>query len=150
MLGRLARWLRIAGYDTIYEPDMEDGEVIRLAIAGDRMILTRDTRLTERRAARGRSFLVGPDDPLEQIEEVLRAFPPPAGLQSRCPECNGEVLELQDREDAKDLVPEYVFLSKKEFFRCAACGHIYWEGSQYAKFKKKLNAIINKGNPLNP
>lgn len=147
MLGRLARWLRLLGYDTLYTRDIADSALLRVALQEERVILTRDTRLYERKAARGRSFLIDSDDPHEQLLQVIRRFPPPEKtklLPSRCPLCNGPLRRVADKAKLQDSLPEHVYISQKKFLRCASCGHIYWEGSHYGRLKKTLNDIIKK------
>jgi hypothetical protein len=145
MLGQLARWLRMAGYDTLYEPDIEDREVLRLARLEDRTILTRDRRLAIRKAALGRSFLIESEDPAEQLRQVILKFPPEAGQKSRCPVCNGLLRKVVKKDRVRDLVPEHVFLGFGRFYRCASCGKVYWEGSHHARLRKTLDDIIKKG-----
>lgn len=142
MLGRLARWLRIMGYDTLYRPHIEDGALLRTAREQGRIILTRDTRLIAGKTAPGQSFLVSGDDPLEQLRQVAAAFALEP-LQSLCPRCGGPIEKLQGKEEVKDSVPEYVLLGTKEFFRCRGCGQTYWEGTQRKKMKMLLGVIIN-------
>jgi uncharacterized protein with PIN domain len=89
MLGRLARWLRILGFDTAYEAHISDGELVRRAIEEQRVVLTRDRTLPEEWRVSG-IFVMATDEPLEQLGEVARAF----GLErhvrifTRCNRCN--------------------------------------------------------------
>jgi len=144
MLGRLARWLRIAGFDVLYEPHIEDGELLRAAIKEGRTVLTRDTRFVKREAARGRSFLVESENPLRQVKEVLSRLSLKPGKTGRCPACNGILVRVRKKEKYKDSLPEHVYLTSNAFYRCGACGRLYWEGSQYERQKKILNDIINR------
>ena len=143
MLGRLARWLRILGHDTLYQAHIEDGALLRTGKEQGRIILTRDTRLIAGKTAPGQSFLVSGDDPLEQLREVADEFKLKV-LQSLCPRCGGRLEKLKTREEARDSVPEHVFLKTKEFFRCRDCGHIYWEGTQAKKMKIRLGVIMDE------
>ncbi len=131
MLGRLAKWLRLMGYDTYYERDITDDALLLVARREGRTILTRDTRLTGRRAARGQALLITSNDPSEQLKQVADHFSLAALDTPRCSLCNGPLLRMPDKRLLKDLVPEYVFLhqGRKGFFRCSGCGHLYWEGS---------------------
>ncbi len=139
MLGRLARWLRLMGFDTLYDAGLSDGEVLRLAKAQDRTILTRDKGFLERDA--GRCILIHSDEPFEQLEQVLRELRPELPGAMRCANCNGSIEEVSRKEEVADLVPEHVYLSHNRFLRCADCGNVYWEGSQYRELRAKLREI---------
>lgn len=143
MLGRLARWLRIAGFDTLYIRHIPDKELIRLARLHSRVILTRDRPLAERKAVRDHVLFINSEDPLEQLRQVLAHFNLKPKKTGRCPSCGG-LLKKVNKEEVKDKVPEYVYDTKNSFYRCAGCGRIYYEGSQYEKQKKILNDIIKQ------
>jgi len=136
MLGTLARWLRIMGYDAVYEKDRTDDEIVVGASAEGRILLTRDKALAARMGEMG-SYITS-DQLEEQLRQVWRAF----GLRpdqdlARCTVCNGELEQLPE-EDAKDKVPEGVFLLNHQFFRCRSCGKMYWRGTHWANIKKRL------------
>ena len=144
MLGRLARWLRFLGFDTLYYPDISDSRLIRIAREQDRLILTRDTRLIKAKAARD-YLLINANDSFSQLIEVIRSlnlkeFTPPG----RCVTCNGQLTEIADKTEVKDSVPEFVFLHFNAFLRCANCGKIYWEGTHPQKFREELGSIIRQ------
>ena len=145
MLGRLARRLRLLGYDTAYERGITDAALLARALKEGRIILTRDTKLVERKAALGQSFLILSNDPAGQLKEVFSHFslePSLSALPGRCSVCNGELEREPDKSAVRDLVPEHVFLNRKDFYRCSGCGRVYWEGSHAERFKKLLNDII--------
>ncbi len=142
MLGRLARWLRFLGYDTLYYPHIMDRTLISIALKDDRVILTRDTRLVKIRGLKA-FILITSNNVEEQIMEVLNTLKPgKIDFMSRCLVCNGIITNVADKELVKDLVPEYVYLNNKKFYRCNVCGKIYWEGSHLNKFIKKVNSIF--------
>jgi uncharacterized protein with PIN domain len=143
MLGRLARWLRIAGCDVLYVPHIKDSDLLRIALKEDRLVLTRDTAFTRRKAASGRSFFVHSENPLDQAREVLFHFSLKPG-KSRCPSCNGLLARVRNKQNYKEEIPEHVYLTKNDFLRCKECGRLYWEGSQYERQRKTLNDIIKK------
>ncbi len=136
MLGTLARWLRIMGYDATYEKGRTDDEIVDGANADGRILLTRDKELSARMGERGSH--VASDQLEEQLRQVWRDFNlrPDQDL-TRCTICNGE-LEPMPVEEAKDKVPEGVFLLNQEFFRCRSCGKIYWHGTHWLNIKKRL------------
>ncbi|MBI5741527.1 MAG: Mut7-C RNAse domain-containing protein [Nitrospirae bacterium] len=153
MLGRLARWLRLLGFDTLYFPDIEDHRLLRIAREEDRTILTRDTRLVKVRGLKN-FLLLHDNDPFEQLTRVLKAFslyPPEQAdsgkegrprLYSRCSLCN-TLLEDVPKEQAKPSVPEYVYQTAGGFKQCPQCGKFYWKGTHPALLKKKLNEILS-------
>lgn len=142
MLGRLARWLRFMGFDTLYYPGINDSKLIRIAREQSRIILTRDTRLIKIKGLMN-YLLISSEDPFQQLIEVLGAFKLHRfHLLSRCVKCNGPLSEIQDKEAIRDSVPEYVFLNYSSFLKCNDCGRIYWEGTHPRKFKEQISEII--------
>jgi uncharacterized protein with PIN domain len=136
MLGRLAKWLRILGYDTAYENDATDHELARRARAEGRLLLTRDRELAARRGLK--TVLIRSqqlDDQVQQVQEVLG--PPPEPRLSRCPICNA-VLEEMAAQDAADRVPRYVRDTQTDFRHCSACERVYWPGSHVEAMEKQL------------
>jgi uncharacterized protein with PIN domain len=138
MLGKLARWLRILGFDTLYFRGMDDRNLTEKAVDEGRCLLTRDTRL----AAAGKDGLntlfIESDNWREQLREVLGVFQcPPAAFLSRCLICNSP-LEETDREGASGLAPEYVLSTHTVFYRCPYCRKIYWSGSHLVDIRKVL------------
>ncbi len=129
MLGRLAKRMRLLGFDVLYDRTLEDNELIRLSLEQDRVILTRDTVLGARPLA-ANHLLIKSDFVQEQIEQVLSAIPleTPLNPLSRCSGCN-EPLDRITREEARDLVPQYVYENKDLFLRCPRCKRTYWHGT---------------------
>jgi uncharacterized protein with PIN domain len=137
MLGRLARWLRLMGYDAAYWGTGSDDELLRRAQAEGRLVVTRDHPLAGRRGVR--AVLVEPETLDEQIavmREILARFAPPRSF-SRCPECNGALVDLP-HEDAQDLVPPYVWHTQTQFRRCPDCGRVYWKGTHFPSMRARL------------
>jgi len=136
MLGRLATWLRLLGYDTLYVPHADDPELARLARAQDRVLLTRDVELTRRRGIK--HLLIESEKVEEQVAQVLRAFKLSAREAfSRCSECN-QRLEAVSKESVRDMVPPYVFSTQGRFRRCAQCGRVYWRGTHWARMVAQI------------
>jgi uncharacterized protein with PIN domain len=127
MLGRLAKRLRLLGYDVLYDPALDDNEIVRLSLAERRVILTRDAALAARPLASNHLF-VKSDHVEEQLEQVLSISPGGASPLTRCSLCN-EPLASMTRQEARDLVPAYVFENNGTFLQCTICGRIYWEGT---------------------
>jgi uncharacterized protein with PIN domain len=127
MLGRLTRWLRILGYDIIYFHKAPDDFLIYVTLESGRILMTRDRRLAaDPILAPDRSFLVEDTRLPHQLREVLERFPKRG--RPRCADCNG-LLEEVDREQVKDQVPDYVYLTSPRFWRCPSCGKVLWEGT---------------------
>ena len=146
MLGRLARWLRFLGFDTLYYSGISDSRLIRIAKEQDRFILTRDTRLIRIKGLKD-YLLIKANDSFHQLLEVIDALKlKHFDLLSRCVKCNGRLSRIFDKGEIKDSVPEYVFLHCNIFLKCTDCGRIYWEGSHPKKFREKLGDILKFSN----
>jgi uncharacterized protein with PIN domain len=141
MLGRLARWLRLMGFDTLYFANISDRELLKLALKEQRVILTRDTAFPKREIER--LILIESDDPSEQLEQVLREVRPEPPREMRCANCNGTLSAVARKEEVADSVPEFVYLNHSHFLRCAGCGNVYWEGSQYRRLREKMKEILD-------
>ncbi len=136
MLGSLARWLRILGYDADYANQRDDAELVRIARAENRVLLTRDRELAGRRGMR--ALLVESQSLDEQLDQVTAAFPVAAGSRSsRCPVCNTALVQSTPEEVA-DRVPAYVLTHHHDFQRCPGCGRIYWRGSHWRNMQARL------------
>ena len=130
MLGKLAKWLRLLGYDTLYFRESNDGDLARLARAEGRVLLTRDRELAKRRALRA---LWIENERLEwQLREVFdRLGLTTNGAFSRCPECN-ELLTPREPGQVQSKVPPYVFKTQTRFAECPRCGRVFWRGTHWA------------------
>jgi uncharacterized protein with PIN domain len=143
MLGALARWLRILDLDVVYDPALDDPDLVERAVAENRVILTRDRRLVQRRRARNhlliRSDVV--DEQVRQALEELGLHPDPDRLLGRCLRCNVPT-EPIPAEDARAFVPPWVARTQHEYRACPACGRIYWPGTHTQKMRKRLERIL--------
>ena len=142
MLGRLARWLRILGYDVSYESSVSDDDLIARAIYEHRIILTMDRKLTERESARN-SLLVNSPSYKEQLKQVITQYniDYKSGIFTRCLVCN-RLLEPIEKEKIKDKVPPYAYSTQDEFDICQQCGRIYWSGTHRVKMLGMLDGIL--------
>jgi uncharacterized protein len=141
MLGSLARWLRILGYDTEYENRISDEEIVRRCLAEGRVALTRDVRLTERR--RFRSLLIESNQLGCQIREVLRFLGTDIDVErilTRCVQCNTPLLESH-RDAVRDRVPPYVYQTQSKFKQCPGCERVYWGGTHRDHILKRLRKL---------
>ena len=142
MLGRLARWMRFLGVDTLYYSDISDSRLLRIAREQDRFILTRDTSLIKVRGLKD-YLLINANDSFKQLLEVIdtlkiNQFNP----LSRCVVCNGLLTRVFNKQEIKDSVPEFVFLHFNVFLKCGDCNKIYWEGTHPKKFREKLHEVL--------
>jgi uncharacterized protein with PIN domain len=139
MLGTLAKWLRILGYDTLFDPALDDNQLVRQARAQGRVLLTRDQELSRRRGVR--TLLVSSETLDSQIQEVLATLElEPMRAFSRCPVCN-EMLEELSREAAASRVPAYVAQTQDSFRLCPGCQRVYWPGTHWQQMDKHLSRL---------
>ncbi len=134
MLGRLAKWLRAAGHDVVYEPPFDDLSLAERARREGRILLTRDHGLAARRGIR--ALLIEGEELEVQLGQVLRLFPAP-GMGSRCLRCN-VLLEEVPLSVVQDFVPPYVRQHQKHFWLCPSCRRVYWQGSHWQHMQKRL------------
>ena len=136
MLGRLARWLRALGYDTLYFRDAPDRRLLAVALGERRRLLTRDAALARR--AREAGLLVRAESLDVQLHEVTAA----CGVGgrrplSRCLECNG-LLGSAAPDAVRDRVPPYTFATQREFWICASCHRVFWAGTHVTGIRRRL------------
>ena len=142
MLGKLAKWLRFMGYDTLYPTSMEDKDLIKISRESERILLTRDKELAK---VKNLEVLYIKSDKLEeQLEQIIKDLNlKSTGQQfTRCPECN-YLLKLIDKEQLNGKVPDGVFERQDIFWTCEKCKHHYWQGTHYEKIKTKLDGLIH-------
>ncbi len=144
MLGRLALWMRIAGFDVEYYHRIEDAELVERTLEEDRILLTRDTLLIKRRGIRGRVVFIESEHLEDQLRQVVRLFGlERGGFLKRCLRCN-TLLERVEKEMIKDRVPPYVHRTQTIFSQCSSCGRIYWAGTHREEMIKRLGAILGE------
>ena len=139
-LGKLARHLRLAGFDCLYRNDYRDSEIVNAAIAERRIVLTRDVGLLKQRLV-ARGYFVRATGSEEQLREVIRALQLEAGLRpfARCRECNAELRDVPKAEVSARL-PEKVRAAYQRFRSCPGCGRLYWEGTHFERLRRLLQA----------
>jgi uncharacterized protein with PIN domain len=143
MLGSLARWLRILGYDAEFDTVSPDGDLARRGGEQGRWLLTKDRAL----AALGpRSMLVrseGLEDQLVEVLSRLNLRPSPENLGTRCTECNGVVGPVE-RDTVHDLVPPFVWETVDEMRRCESCGKVYWRGTHVQRIEERVRRVLDR------
>jgi len=134
-LGRLAAYLRLLGLDCAHHAAFPDDEIVRVALAEDRVILSRDKRLLTRRVVVHGGF-VHATDPFEQVPEVLRRFPAPACIApfTRCMSCNAPLHPVA-REAVEDRLLPDTRQYYREFRECPGCRRVYWDGSHVRRMR---------------
>jgi len=141
MLGRLAKWLRILGYNTAYFTGEKRSGLIISSLREERIILTRDSHLGKRQGFG--SLILDSDVVEEQLKKVIRHFNLSVDTNrvfTRCVICN-RVLEKISKEQVKDKVPSYVFKTQNKFMGCRNCQKIYWQGTHWDMVKKIVGGI---------
>lgn len=142
MLGRLARWLRVLGYDTWYDSTVADPVLVARANDEDRVLLTRDRHLL-RELRPARALEVRQDDPLRQLQDVVQALAlaPPRELFTRCLLCNALLVELTPAQ-ALPLLPAEIEEVPQPVRRCPDCGRLFWEGSHVRRMRAALERVL--------
>ena len=142
-LGTLAKWLRIVGYDTLYERGDRDLDFLKKAAEEGRVALTRKRDLARRPHA-VRLVVVKADRAPDQLAEVLEALeiiPDPMKRMTLCLRCNTP-LEAIPKETVEGLVPAYVYRKYMQFRRCPLCGRIFWPGTHRERVDERLKSRL--------
>jgi uncharacterized protein with PIN domain len=141
-VGKLTGWLRLMGYDTRFFNGEDDSELVAAAKAEGRVILSRDTRIMQRRlitSGQVKAVLIVSDQPERQIRQVIGTL----GLDSQfkpfslCLECNQPLVE-RAKDEVAELVPPYVFKTQNQFMQCPNCQRIYWRGTHWQAMTRRL------------
>lgn len=142
MLGKLAKWLKILGFDALFFPVVEDEKLLDLALAERRMLLTRDTRLLEK-ARFIQTLFIESEHWRDQVRQVLEAFNLRAMADpfSRCIDCNIRLKDLP-KEKAKNLVTPFVYAQAEIFALCPECGRVFWKGTHHKDMERKIADIL--------
>ncbi len=143
-LGRLARWLRLLGFDVKYRNDYEDPEIIQIALNEHRIILTRDRRmLFNSRVAH--ACWIHAVLPEAQVQEVLRRLDLFNQIKPfyRCTVCNG-IIKKVNKMDIIDQLEPGTIRYYEEFFQCPDCSRIYWKGTHYERMTHQIDQLIGK------
>ena len=146
MLGSLAKWLRIFGFDTYYPTsEASDDELLSLAKKEDRLIISRDKELIARGKKASIAVLgIQTTDLQEQITQVLTSMGfDSSQMLTRCIICNTPLLSVA-KDTVKHHVPPKVFETRNEFWFCPACSKYYWKGTHYEDMTEKINALRKK------
>ncbi len=140
-LGRLAKWLRILGFDAVYFNQDNTASLIIQSLRDNRIILTRNQRIVKTRGIR--VVLIQQEKIKQQLAEVLNKLKINPGsdmMFTRCVICNQGLVAI-DKEKVKGKVPEYVFQTQEGFITCPECNRIYWSGTHWGNVQNILKEI---------
>ena len=144
MLGKLARWLRMLGYDTAYERNIADGAIVDRVLNEHRWLLTRDRYLVQRKAVQGRFTLIHSDFVTDQLRQLRMEFQIRLAIDQetlcRCASCN-QILEIIPPSQAGPRVPRFVAKHYTHFTGCPSCGRLYWPGTHWGHFQQRLKLL---------
>jgi uncharacterized protein with PIN domain len=141
MLGKLAKWLRLAGLDVSYKNDIEDHELIDQALSEDRIILTRDRNIKKRKIVK-KCLLIHSDHLEEQIRQFFGTYKINGMEKSfcRCIRCNTLLTDV-NKHELSGKVPAYVFETNDKFKKCDSCKRIYWAGTHKENAERFLRKV---------
>jgi hypothetical protein len=143
-LGKLVRDLRLLGVDVTHDRDVEDRQLLKVAVDQERALLTRDRRLLMHAVIR-HGYYLRSQNPLEQTLEVLRRFDLRSELTpfTRCLRCNASLKPAEKEKVIGQLEP-LTKIYYEQFRQCSGCGQIYWSGSHFEKLQKRIEAIRSR------
>jgi uncharacterized protein with PIN domain len=138
-VGKLAKWLRLMGYDTRFFNGSDDSQLVAIAQDEGRVILSRDTQIMKRRvitSGKLKAVLIQSDEPELQIHQVIDTL----GLDSRF---RPFTLCLESKGEVRELVPPYVFKTQSQFMQCPTCKRIYWRGTHWRAMTRRLEKFAS-------
>jgi len=145
-VGKLAKWLRIMGYDTLFFKGNDDSQMIAIALAEGRVIITRDTQIVKRRvvtSGRLGVIFIQTDKPEVQMGQVIDTLNLDCQFRpfSLCLECN-QPLVARSKQEVEELVPPYVFQTQSQYRECPTCHRIYWRGTHWQAMTRRLENFM--------
>ncbi|MDD4923722.1 MAG: Mut7-C RNAse domain-containing protein [Dehalococcoidales bacterium] len=143
--GKLVKWLRMLGYDTVFFKGDDDAEMVSAALSENRIIVTRDTGIMKRRlitSGKVSAVLLTSEIAQVQVGQVLRIFHTGDCISpfTRCMECNG-LLEERKKEEVKERIPPYVYKTQDKYMECPTCRRIYWKGTHWQAMMDKISSF---------
>jgi len=144
-VGKLARLLRMLGFDAMYRSDFEDSEIVQISADEKRIILTRDVELLKANAVT-HGYWVRSISPNEQVGEILERFDLHTQIRPfrRCMVCNSPIARV-DKETVAGALPRKVRELHDEFYRCAGCRKVYWKGTHYHDMMEQIQSLSREG-----
>jgi uncharacterized protein len=146
-VAKLAKLLRLMGFDSVYFNGENDTQLVNTALKENRIILTRDTHIQERRPVTGgkvKVILISADNIEEQIQQVTRELYLQDWIRpfTLCLECN-QPLAARSKEAVQDRVPPYVWQTQQEYGECPKCWRLYWKGTHWEAMTRRLEKLVN-------
>jgi len=140
-LGRLARYLRMMGFDVLYKNDFDDNEIVHLSLSERRAILTKDRGILKRNEVTHGCWIRS-TKVKEQVKEVIKRFDLKNNIKefSRCIECNS-VLKPISKSEIINCIPPKVSKSQTDFYQCSDCNKNYWKGTHYQKMLSFIQSV---------
>lgn len=144
MLGKLAKWLKILGFDALFFSKIEDDELLTIARKEGRILLTKDTALIQQ-AKDVEALFLKSEEWQEQVQQVLEHFNlrEKVNPHTRCIDCN-VVLKNLPKKNAKNLVSVFVFDKADSFALCPNCGRVFWRGTHFKDMEAQIKEILKK------
>jgi uncharacterized protein len=141
-LGKLAKYLRLCGFDTLFRKELEDQDIISLSLSENRIILTRDIGILKNKQVT-HGYWIRSQYPVKQLEEVFMRLDLKNQIRLfvRCMECNDLLLDVSKKEIMDRLLPKTQQFYRR-FRKCPGCDRIYWKGSHYERMKKFIESTI--------
>ena len=145
-LGKLARWLRMLGFDMVYSPAFTHNELLNIAEAEHRVLLSRNAAIGRHHPSVA-TFAITGDDPAAQLKQVLQYFQLLSYIQpfTKCMVCNG-MLEVVSKESIMNELPEKTAMYYHQFWQCVQCKRIYWKGPHYNRMMRFIQNITAGNN----
>jgi len=141
-LGKLAKYLRMLGFDTIYRSDIDDDEIISVAKKEKRIILTRDKLLLKSKDV-SHGYFVRSIEKHEQLREVVKKFDLKSQFKSftRCMECNSIFIKVE-KEEIQNKIDQDIYKIFNEYFYCQNCDKVFWKGSHFKRMETYIRELI--------
>jgi hypothetical protein len=147
-LGKLAKWMRLLGYDTVFYHGNADQDFLKRAAQEGRVALTRKKAMAGKLPS-GNLVIIHSDNVLDQLRELMETLsflPDPARMFSICARCNADLIEVS-KDKISGMVPDYIFASHTEFHMCPHCKGVYWPGTHIEKVQSFLRMHIQNHHP---
>ena len=143
-LGKLAKLLRMLGFDTLYNNSLTNSELISIALQQNRILLSRNAAINNDKTQL-QSFCISSENPESQLQQVLQNFNLKEHIHpfTRCIACNG-MLQPVSKDDILLQLPQNIRLYFNEFWQCNNCNHIYWKGSHYERMNRLIETLTMK------
>jgi uncharacterized protein with PIN domain len=146
--GKLAKWLRIIGYDATLFTDEDDGKMIRIALNENRVILTKDSQIMKRRlvtSGKIKAVFIKGDNPKTQLQQIASSLDLNYQFKpfSVCLECNQNLIE-RCKNEVSNLVPPHVLETQSQYMECPSCHRIFWRGTHWQAMSKELEKFMTQ------